>query len=198
MRPIRLDMDGFTVFREPTTVDFTDIDFFALVGPTGSGKSTILDAITFALYGTVPRWGNRSAIANALAPSAAEARVRLVFESAGQRYVISRVVRRDAKGAVTTKHAGLEAITSAEDGELGEVLAGTPAEVDTAILDVFGRIREKANGLATAADAQLAAIDQHLARMTDADDAALEKATERVAVVRALGGAVDQVLPKLT
>jgi len=47
-------MQGFTVFREPTTVDFTDVDFFALVGPTGSGKSTILDAICFALYGTVP------------------------------------------------------------------------------------------------------------------------------------------------
>jgi len=239
MRPIRLDMDGFTVFREPTTVDFTDIDFFALVGPTGSGKSTILDAITFALYGTVPRWGNRSAIANALAPSAAEARVRLVFESAGQRYVISRVVRRDAKGQVTTKHAGLEAITTAEDGELGEVLAGTPAEVDTAILgvvglpyeqftkcvvvpqgefaaflhakpaerqkilvnllglDVYGRIRERANGLAGTADAQLAAIDQHLAGMTDADDAALATATERVETVRTLGGGRHQVLPKL-
>jgi exonuclease SbcC len=240
MRPVRLDLDGFTVFREPTTVDFTDIDFFALVGPTGSGKSTILDAITFALYGTVPRWGNRSAIANALAPSAAEARVRLVFESAGQRYVCSRIVRRDAKGQVTTKHAGLEAITSAEgDGELGEVLAGTPAEVDTAILrvvglpyeqftkcvvvpqgefaaflhakpaerqkilvnllglDVYGRIRERANGLATTADAQLSAIDQHLAGMTDADDAALAAATARVETVRTLGGAVDQVLPKL-
>ena len=35
MRPLRLDMRGFTVFREPTTVDFTDADFFALVGPTG-------------------------------------------------------------------------------------------------------------------------------------------------------------------
>src|SRR5690349_4726131 len=76
MRPIKLDLDGFTVFREPTTVDFTDLDFFALVGPTGAGKSTILDAITFALYGTVPRWADRRAIANALAPSAAEARVR--------------------------------------------------------------------------------------------------------------------------
>ncbi len=46
----------------------------------------------------------------------------------------------------------------------------------------------RANGLATAADAQLAAIDQHLAGMTDADDAALEAATARVEVVRALGG----------
>src|SRR5262249_24903543 len=145
----------------------------------------------------------------------------------------------DAKGASAAKHAGVEGITMAGDGELGEVLAGAPAEVDTAILrvvslpyeqftkcvvvpqgefaaslhakpgerqkilvnllglDVYGRIRERANGLATGADAQLAAIDQHLAAMTDADDAALEAATERVATIRTLGGAVDQVQPKL-
>ena len=36
MRPIVLDMNGFASFREPTRVDFTDADFFALVGPTGS------------------------------------------------------------------------------------------------------------------------------------------------------------------
>ena len=51
MRPITLDMDGFASFREPAHVDFTDADFFALVGPTGSGKSTIIDAMTFALFG---------------------------------------------------------------------------------------------------------------------------------------------------
>ena len=108
MRPLRIDMAGFAAFREPTTVDFTDADFFALVGPTGSGKSTVLDAICFALYGTVPRWNDRRAIANALAPSTAEARVRLIFESAGRRYAATRVVRRDGKGRVTTSHAGLE------------------------------------------------------------------------------------------
>src|SRR6476661_9563999 len=106
MRPLRLDLQGFTVFREPTTVDFTDTDFFALVGPTGSGKSTVLDAICFALYGTVPRWGDRRRIENALAPSATEARVRLVFASGGARFVASRVVRRDGKGRVSTSHAG--------------------------------------------------------------------------------------------
>jgi exonuclease SbcC len=263
MRPLRLDLDGFTVFREPTTVDFADVDFFALVGPTGAGKSTVLDAITFALYGTVPRWGDRRAIANALAPSAAEARVRLVFESAGARYVISRVVRRDGKGNVSTRHAGLEALPhgfdlsrfdaglaasaalaaeSAGEGpgeDIGEVIAGTPAEVDAAVLevvglpyeqftkcvvvpqgefaaflhakpaerqrilvnllglDVYGRIRERANGLATAADARLAAIDQHLAGMADADDAALAAATERVGTLQTLAGEVDAVVPRL-
>ncbi|MBL7253792.1 AAA family ATPase [Paractinoplanes lichenicola] len=148
MRPIRLDMAGFTVFRDETSVDFTDADYFALVGPTGSGKSTVLDAITFALYGTVPRWGGARGIVNALAPSATEARVRLVFESAGDRYVATRVVRRDGRGNVKTAGAGLQLmppgfdVTKLDTGmdldDLGEVLAGTPAEMDTAVLEAVG------------------------------------------------------------
>ena len=59
MRPIVLDMNGFASFREAARIDFTDADFFALVGPTGSGKSTVIDAMTFALYGSVPRWGRK-------------------------------------------------------------------------------------------------------------------------------------------
>ncbi|MEU4159877.1 SMC family ATPase [Actinoplanes sp. NPDC026670] len=148
MRPLRLDMAGFTVFRDQTTVDFTDADYFALVGPTGSGKSTVLDAICFALYGTVPRWGGTRGIGNALAPSAAEARVRLVFESAGDRFVATRVVRRDGRGNVKTAGAGLQLmppgfdVTKLDTGmdlaDLGEVLAGTPAEMDAAVLDAVG------------------------------------------------------------
>src|ERR1044071_859812 len=115
MRPIRLDMAGFTVFRDETTVDFTDTDYFALVGPTGSGKSTVLDAICFALYGTVPRWGGTRGIANALAPSAAEARVRLAFAWARARYVATRVVRRDGRGNVKTANAGLQLMPAGFD-----------------------------------------------------------------------------------
>jgi exonuclease SbcC len=141
-------MAGFTVFRDETTVDFTDADYFALVGPTGSGKSTVLDGICFALYGTVPRWGGSRGIVNALAPSATEARVRLVFESAGSRYVATRVVRRDGRGNVKTAGAGLQLmppgfdVTRLDTGmsldDLGEVLAGTPAEMDHAIIGAVG------------------------------------------------------------
>lgn len=148
MRPLRLDMAGFTVFRDETTVDFTDADYFALVGPTGSGKSTVLDGICFALYGTVPRWGGSRGIVNALAPSANEARVRLVFESAGQRYVATRVVRRDGRGNVKTAGAGLQLMPPGFDAtrldtgmsldDLGEVLAGTPAEMDAAVVEAVG------------------------------------------------------------
>ncbi|GIJ11560.1 AAA family ATPase [Micromonospora andamanensis] len=148
MRPMRLDLAGFTVFRDETTIDFTDADFFALVGPTGSGKSTVLDAICFALYGTVPRWGGTRGLGNALAPSATEARVRLVFESGGARYVATRVVRRDSRGNVKTAGAGLQLmpdgfdVTKLDTGlspdDLGEVVAGTPAEMDAAVLAAVG------------------------------------------------------------
>ncbi|MCM0678622.1 SMC family ATPase, partial [Micromonospora phytophila] len=148
MRPIRLDLAGFTVFRDETTIDFTDADFFALVGPTGSGKSTVLDAICFALYGTVPRWGGTRGLGNALAPSTTEARVRLVFESGGARYVATRVVRRDGRGNVKTANAGLQLmpagfdVTKLDTGlspdDLGEVVAGTPAEMEQAVLEAVG------------------------------------------------------------
>ncbi len=62
VRPITLDLHGFASFREEAHVDFGDADYFALVGPTGSGKSTVIDAMTFALYGSVPRWGRKGMV----------------------------------------------------------------------------------------------------------------------------------------
>lgn len=108
MRPVRLLLDGFGSYREPAEADFADVDFFALVGPTGSGKSTVIDGLCFALYGTVPRWGRENVIAQALAPAANACRVCLVFEAAGKRYGVVRALARDKKGLVHTKEARLE------------------------------------------------------------------------------------------
>ena len=57
MRPDRLEVEGFTAFRDKAVVDFNGADLFAFVGPTGSGKSSLVDAILFALYGVVPHRG---------------------------------------------------------------------------------------------------------------------------------------------
>jgi DNA repair protein SbcC/Rad50 len=107
MRPIRLDMHGFASFREEAHVDFGDADFFALVGPTGSGKSTVIDAMTFALYGSVPRWGRKGMVSLALAPTVARGTVKLVFEVDRQRYVVARELRRTGT-AVNQRAASLE------------------------------------------------------------------------------------------
>ena len=42
MRPVRLELKGFTSFRDPEVIDFSDLDVFAISGPTGSGKSSSL------------------------------------------------------------------------------------------------------------------------------------------------------------
>ena len=113
MRPVRLLLDGFGSYRQPAEADFSDVDFFALTGPTGSGKSTLIDGLCFALYGTVPRWGKENAIADALAPAANACRVCLVFEAAGKRYAAVRALTRDKKGLVHTKEARLELLDPA-------------------------------------------------------------------------------------
>ena len=120
MRPVTLDLDGFGSFRSATTVDFTDADYFALVGPTGAGKSTIVDAIVFALYGSVPRWDDRRAVGWALAPTVNRGVVRLTFEVGGVSYVAARELRRSAAGRVTVKSARLERASEvlAADGEV--------------------------------------------------------------------------------
>src|SRR5260370_42625712 len=107
MRPVRLLLDGFGCYRHPTEADFSDVEFFALVGPTGSGKSTLIDGLCFALYGTVPRWGKENAIAQALAPAANSCRVCLVFEAAGKRYAAVRELTRDKNNVVKTRNARL-------------------------------------------------------------------------------------------
>ena len=115
MRPLRLLLDGFGSYRKPAEADFSDVEFFALIGPTGSGKSTLIDGLCFALYGTVPRWGKENAIADALAPAANACRVGLVFELAGKRYAAVRALSRDKQGRVHTKEARLELLDPAID-----------------------------------------------------------------------------------
>jgi len=141
MRPVTLDMNGFACFREPASIDFTDADFFALVGPTGSGKSTVIDAMTFALYGSVPRWGRKGMVSLALAPTTGRGTVRLVFDVSGQRYVVARELRR-VGSQVSQKAASLERLASprgrAAPGEPTEVLARDLAGVTETVEQLLG------------------------------------------------------------
>ncbi|TYQ25595.1 SMC family ATPase [Pseudanabaena sp. UWO311] len=60
MRPIELTVEGFTSFRTRQTLDFSSLDLFAITGATGAGKTSLLDAITFALYDKVAQKPNSS------------------------------------------------------------------------------------------------------------------------------------------
>jgi exonuclease SbcC len=131
MRPLRLMFEGFGSYRDETDVVLHDVDFFVLTGPTGAGKSTVIDALCFALYGTVPRWGKGNVIRNALAPSVNEGKVCLVFEAAGSRYAAVRLLRRTAQGNVQTKEARLDRLDPGvpPDADLTKILEAVAESV---------------------------------------------------------------------
>ena len=122
-------MKGFAAFRDDTEVDFSDLELAALVGPTGSGKSTVIDGITFALFGAVARYDDNRAVAPVINQLSAEARAELEFEVDGERYTAVRVVRRTDGGAIT-KEARLE--------RSAEILAGRASEMGEAVEKALG------------------------------------------------------------
>ena len=97
MKPLRLELSGFTCFREKTLVSFEDLNLFAIAGPTGSGKSSILDAIVYALYGQTPRLGSKG-LNVLLNPEAESLEVVFEFAVGEQIYRVSRVLRQLKSG----------------------------------------------------------------------------------------------------
>ena len=59
MRPLTLRMSGLRSYRSEVTIDFGDPGLIAIVGDTGAGKSSILEALFFVLYGGCT-WDHRA------------------------------------------------------------------------------------------------------------------------------------------
>src|SRR5690554_5065859 len=93
MKVLTLEMEGFGPYLARQKVDFTtfDDDIFVITGKTGAGKSTILDAIVFALYDAVPRYdGVETSVRSHFCGDDDRTSVTLEFESGGQRYKVTR------------------------------------------------------------------------------------------------------------
>lgn len=93
MRPIRLELKNFGPYRGTVGVDFSELgEFFLICGKTGSGKSTIFDAITYALFGEAPgaRKGHERELVSDYAEIGEEPSVRFEFSLSNARYLIQR------------------------------------------------------------------------------------------------------------
>ncbi len=105
MRPLSLELEGFGPYRERQRIEFADVELFALTGPTGAGKTTILDAIAFALYAKTPRGFKK--YSELVYPGLEAARVRLVFQVGGEIYQVTRVVGAKSEHRLERQEGGV-------------------------------------------------------------------------------------------
>lgn len=136
MKPLRLKVKGLNSFQEEQTIDFerlTERGFFGIFGPTGSGKSSILDGITLALYGDVSRGSS-----NFINVNSERANVSFEFQISGaikKRYQVDREFKLDKKSQ--SPRSGKCKILDITDEE-PVVLADTVTTVTNKCIEVIG------------------------------------------------------------
>lgn len=152
MRILRLTMDAVGPFPGHEVIDFetfSDAGRFLLSGPTGAGKSTIIDAIVFALYGKVSggRDSSDSRIRSRYANEQAKTEVELIFSTSSGNYKVRRQpayerVKKNGKG-ITKQNAKAWLFKLDEQlREVSEPLTKT-SDVGTEITRIVGLNREQ-------------------------------------------------------
>ncbi|MBO5344873.1 MAG: SMC family ATPase, partial [Clostridia bacterium] len=137
MKPIKLEIEGLNSFETKQVLDFESLGngVFGIFGKTGSGKSTILDAITLALYGKVERTKQNVDFVNT---KSSKATVSLEFEifSAGKtrRLLVTRVFSRKKSGTEVDSSASLYEI----DGDDKNLIEEGSSKVGDKIFGILG------------------------------------------------------------
>ncbi|BCG60305.1 AAA family ATPase [Paenibacillus sp. URB8-2] len=139
MKPILLKVSGLQSYRESQEIDFLGLcetGLFGIFGPTGSGKSSLLDAITLAMYGKVERAVNGTqGIMNHSEDSLAVAfTFELASSEGSHRYRVERRFKRTGEQSVSNSVSRF--IEIGPDGET--VVADKLAEVTRCVEDKIG------------------------------------------------------------
>ncbi|MDK0648633.1 AAA family ATPase [Clostridium perfringens] len=144
MKPIRLEVKGLNSFIDKQVVEFdklTERGLFGIFGPTGSGKSTILDGITLALYGDIARKSS-----NYINTNCDGVYVSYEFQITGnevKRYRVDREFKRDNKsGGIRNKSSKIIDITGGVENVLEEKAKAVTSKCEEIIglkLDDFMR-----------------------------------------------------------
>jgi DNA repair protein SbcC/Rad50 len=144
MKPLKLTIQAFAPYAEREELDFGDLgdrSFFLICGPTGAGKTTVLDAMCLALYGDTSgdeRDGKqmRSDHADRALPT----EVTFAFAIGGNTYRVHRSPEQERpkrRGEGTTTQAAQATLWSVKDGAT-EVLASKWAEVTAKVESLLG------------------------------------------------------------
>ncbi|MDD3278355.1 MAG: SMC family ATPase [Lachnospiraceae bacterium] len=144
MKPVQLTMSAFGSYGGCEVIDFTDTThgIFLITGDTGAGKTTIFDAITFALYGTASGSSRDGKMMRSqYAAAAAETYVIYTFEQKGQTYTVkrnpeyNREKKRKGKNADSMTRELPSAELTLPDGE---IYRGKMTETNKKIQQIIG------------------------------------------------------------
>lgn len=215
MRPLLLRVKGLRSYASERTIDFSERTLAAIVGDTGAGKSSILEAICYALYGS-SSWNQRG-VKELISHGADLMEVSLRFRADGHEWEVYRStpkgsyppsrsslvcealgVRLDSKAEVDAR---VEALVGLDykaflrcvilpQGRFQELLQARPAERTGLLKGVFGldlleRVRAWADDSARERAPQLATLRERRAALLEDPEAEAEAAAAALAVARA-------------
>ena len=142
MRPLQLKLKGINSYREEQIIDFetlTSQGLFGIFGPTGSGKSTILDAMTLALYAKLPR--DTKNFINTNEKSASVSFLFSITTDRTRKYLAERSFRYH-NNTYTSTVRNTTGRLIVYDGEIENVLADKPTEVTAECIRLLGLTSE--------------------------------------------------------
>ena len=126
MRPLLLEIENFRSFHKKTVIDFAthlkNNELFLITGDTGSGKSTILDAMMYALYATTPAGNSREVLKSQYFQKGEQAEVRFVFQL-NATYEVYRSLKNTSKDYLKKN---------------GELIASKSKDVSKEIVEILG------------------------------------------------------------
>jgi exonuclease SbcC len=152
MRPLRLNLEAFGPFAGAEEVEFgplDDLGLYLVAGETGAGKTSIFDAMVFALYGRVP--GARGSekgdarLRSDFAEPSATARVCLEFEAQGVNWRTIRKPKQRREAKKGSGHTTVQATATLErhDGTGWQVVESGLKPVTARVVDLVGLDHEQ-------------------------------------------------------
>ncbi|MDE7194997.1 MAG: SMC family ATPase, partial [Oscillospiraceae bacterium] len=141
MRPTKLTLTAFGPYANEQTIDFDalgECGLYLITGNTGAGKTTIFDAITFALYGEPSGGGFREtgSLHSNCADHSTPTRVSLEFVNDGKKYTVSREMRFKNIGG-EEKFLLHEALITYPDGSIKKI------RKNQEVIDILGIDRDQ-------------------------------------------------------
>lgn len=131
MIPIKLTLKGFLSYREPVELDFTGFSLACISGQNGAGKSSLLDAITWALFGKARK--HDESVINTH-PDVKTAEVTFDFDYEGNRY---RVQRANPKGKTSSVEFFIHVPGEEGEGRWKPLTERTLRETDARIVETL-------------------------------------------------------------